>query len=235
MRCLMLILTFCLVGTGRATGTSSADSLFSVANEAFDDGRYTFAAQTYREILDAGLSSSELDFNLGLTLLRLGRDGEALFHFTKAQREPTVSAHAENQIRLTRERLMLAPESDHDLAPLIDPVWIWAVGIIMLSSGVIAYVRPGGSSSLPRLLTVAGLVLTLTAPVISVAASRHGHAMVTRGPAMIYDTFDSLAPSSATVRDGQSLRLHHEQGARVEVTTPDGRRGWVDRHRVSEF
>lgn len=66
------------------------DTTFENANAAYNAGQFEKAVMLYKQILESGLHSAELYFNLGNSYYRLNQVGESIFYFEKAkQLQPT--------------------------------------------------------------------------------------------------------------------------------------------------
>lgn len=64
--------------------------IFKNANSAYNAGQFEKAVMLYKEILESGLHSAELYFNLANSYYRLNQVGESIFYFEKAkQLQPT--------------------------------------------------------------------------------------------------------------------------------------------------
>ncbi len=229
---IFVISAFCL---SESVSASAADSLFSLANKAFEEGRYHDASTMYRQVERAGSRSPQLDFNLGLTLAHLGQDGEALYFLTRAQRDPVTRTVAHQPVHMVRERLMLpAPHEDASGLP-IAPIWLWIAGSVLAVAGAVLYALLAHQRTTALVLITGGLILTLAAPLMSALDAADREAMVIRGPAVVFEEYDSLIPTSGAIRSGQTVYVHELRGARLFVKTMDGRSGWIDRHRVRKF
>ena len=66
------------------------ETIFENANSAYNAGQFEKAVMLYKEILESGLHSAELYFNLANSYYRLNQVGESIFYFEKAkQLKPT--------------------------------------------------------------------------------------------------------------------------------------------------
>ena len=61
------------------------ETTFENANSAYNAGQFEKAVMLYREILESGLHSAELYFNLANSYYRLNQVGESIFYFEKAK------------------------------------------------------------------------------------------------------------------------------------------------------
>ena len=67
------------------TLVQETETTFENANSAYNAGQFEKAVMLYREILESGLHSAELYFNLANSYYRLNQVGESIFYFEKAK------------------------------------------------------------------------------------------------------------------------------------------------------
>lgn len=94
-----------LIGGGQAASAGHGSMIdaaalqlkFSHANEAYRQGRYDEAIPAYHAILDLGVESGPLYYNVGNAFLKSGRTSEALWAYLKAKtlmpRDPDLAAN----------------------------------------------------------------------------------------------------------------------------------------------
>ena len=70
----------------QTTGDVPADELWDRANTAYINGDYRGAAEIYGEILDRGLGSVKLYYNLANACFKDGQTGRAILYYHKALR-----------------------------------------------------------------------------------------------------------------------------------------------------
>lgn len=66
-------------------GQESAASLFSSANNAYNEANYSVAIEYYQKILAEGQHSAELYYNLGNAYYRINQVAESIYYFEKAK------------------------------------------------------------------------------------------------------------------------------------------------------
>ena len=60
-------------------------SLFNQGNTSYNEANYTEAVELYKQVLGAGLHSTELYYNLGSAYYRLNQVAESIYYFEKAK------------------------------------------------------------------------------------------------------------------------------------------------------
>ncbi len=77
----LIILILLLTG---ATGLSQNEVLFEEASKAYNEGDYELAIENYEHILDSGLHSASLYFNLGNAYYKLNKIAPSIYYYEKA-------------------------------------------------------------------------------------------------------------------------------------------------------
>jgi tetratricopeptide (TPR) repeat protein len=73
------------------------DALFDTANKSYNDGNFQVAIEKYESILNSGVHSSELYFNLGNAYYKVNRIAPSIFYYEKAlQLSPNNSDYKSN-------------------------------------------------------------------------------------------------------------------------------------------
>lgn len=99
------------------------DAGFLAANEAYLAGELETARRGYEALLQHELPSPAVHYNLGNTLVRLGRLGEAVAHYRVAQRlgpDAALSVDLQQNLSLARERLAEDSRRRHRILHVFD-------------------------------------------------------------------------------------------------------------------
>lgn len=97
---LLLALLFWIFSTSSTLGLAAEDrtetedgksrgrahALFFAGNTYYDEGNYQAARESYEKLIEQGLESGNLYFNLGNTYYKLGKKGMAVLYYEKARR-----------------------------------------------------------------------------------------------------------------------------------------------------
>ena len=120
MRRKFLILCFllwptadCLCG---APAQTQAERLFAGANREYQKGNYAPAEKLYRQILDSGMESGPVYYNLGNACFRQKRLGEAVYWWEKAKQ--TMPADREVRANLELANLLIVDRIEVPADPL---------------------------------------------------------------------------------------------------------------------
>jgi tetratricopeptide (TPR) repeat protein len=90
-----------LLAGGPAMAQGNGEALMRVGNEAFRNGAYEAALESYRQALADGFDSAVLRYNLGVAHYRLGQYAEAELALERASAEPSLEALATYNLGLT--------------------------------------------------------------------------------------------------------------------------------------
>lgn len=75
------------------------------AEEAYTEGNYEVAAGIYKTMIDSGIRSSDLHYNLGNTCYRQGDIGCAVLHFEKALKLDPADDDARNNLAVAQQEI----------------------------------------------------------------------------------------------------------------------------------
>ena len=133
------------VATPETVSSPSIDS----ANAEFLNGNYEDAAQQYLEVIESGNPTGDLYYNMGNSLYKDGRLGEAIASWRTAQwlspRDGDIAANLEMARLDTRDRLSVRSHNAalfwrSSVSPY-EQIWLSACGISLLGFGFILLSR----------------------------------------------------------------------------------------------
>jgi tetratricopeptide (TPR) repeat protein len=236
--------------TGLATvlavaALSGADSLFAEANRAYEASEYRVAAATYQEILQSGLESPELYFNVGNAQYRLGALGKAILAYRRCLRLAPRDREARRNLALARTRVGNQPEPSPVLSR-IATVLLEAFSSRELTHALLLIYWVAGIVGLCHLMkrcrwsrTALITLLALAVPVLILWWAR---LTFERKPlAVLVET------AAARSGPGVDYRLQFTAGEGTEVLeekrehgwhlvrVPQGHRGWVEAEKLERW
>lgn len=247
---LAMAVLFCVAFVGpQDAGAESVSSLFDRASNAFWNGDYEGARDTYSELLKFSGPRPEVLYNLGTAQARLGNLGQAVLMYEKVLRLAPDNEDARHNLLTLREHLARRANEagrDADLAPpmtafraLIDrfttngAAYIFLVFELLLLAVLV--VRRFIRGDLPRLTlgVLTGVLVLLTMAMLIVLAGRlHLERSVSEAVVVQSGQADVFEGPGSEVR-----RFGLEEGTRVEVVgeqdgwrrlrDAEGRDGWV--------
>lgn len=237
------VLLAILVLSGLSRGASAATDpalLFATANEAYEAGSWSAAAQAYQELAHERPGSADLQYDLGNALLRDGQLGAAIAAYRRSlhldPRHRDALANLEFARRSAKDALAPPTPSPvtrtlffwhHALSPrellfstLVANALFWILLIALLFRRRSEWLRWAT-------ILVAALLLLL-AP----SAAIHRFAP-NRVAVVLPQEIDALAGTrdDAVVRfklhAGSELRVLETRGEWLRIALPDGEQGWI--------
>lgn len=231
----------------------SAEKSWDAANKAYQEADYKRAEAIYRAILEQGLHSAKLYYNLANTLFKQEKLGEAILYYNKALR---LSPADED----VRHNLEYAENSTKDSIEQIPEfflfAWIRAVRNLMGCDGwtifSLVILVIGLAAALFYLLAQristrkAGfyvmvlaallfLVATLFANYERKAIVNHNEAIVMSSAVSVKSSPDRAATELFVLHEGTKLSIGERMDGWVEVRIADGRKGWIESSRIAEI
>lgn len=235
------------------TGPLAAqEAFFDEGNRRYQEGDYAGAVELYERILESGLESGELHYNLGNAWFRRGELGPAILHYERARRimprDDDLLANLELARSMTVDQVTPLPGfwlfrvagwwiellSHSALLTVVTLAWL-----IALTALIGAIVGRGDSLRVwsRRVAAAAGVVtlifgLSLMAREFDVG--RSDEAIVMAEAAAVHS-----APSDDeellifTVHEGTKVRVERRSDAWVEIVLEDGKVGWVRSGRLT--
>ena len=238
---------------GWAAGPLAAqEAFFDEGNRRYQEGDYAGAIELYERILESGVESGELHYNLGNAWFRLGALGPAILHYERARRIMPRDGDL-------RANLALARALTVDQVTPLPGFWLFRVArwwVDLLSR--------------PALLAVVTLAWLTAAAALIVAVAGRGDALLVwsrraaaaaGGVALVFglsllarelevgrpDEAVIMAEEAAvrsapaddeallifTVHEGTKVRVERRSDEWVEIVLEDGKVGWVRSGRLA--
>jgi hypothetical protein len=215
---------------------------FDAANRLYEQGKFTEAVSAYEKIIQRGLVSPALYYNLGNASFKAGQTGRAIAAYRQATRmaprDPELRANLQfvrNQIQGPTLRpgwwwRWLEALTLNEWTVLASAVfWIWLLLLILvqwrpgLKPGLRSSIRGGGIATVLICLCLAAVLygsrLTRAGVVVAEQATVHN------GPL-------EESPGSFTLHDGAEVAVLDEKGGWLRVSAGNKRSGWVRHDQV---
>lgn len=231
----------------------SAEKSWNEANKAYQEADYKRAETLYRAILEQGLHSAKLYYNLANTLFKQEKLGEAILYYNKALR---LSPADED----VRHNLEYAENSTKDSIEQIPEfflfAWIRAVRNLMSCDGwtifSLVILVIGLAAALFYLLAQristrkAGFYVMILAALLFLVATlfanyerkaivNHNEAIVMSSAVSVKSSPDRAATELFVLHEGTKLSIGERMDGWVEVRIADGRKGWIESSRIAEI
>ena len=238
VRQILLLFLLCLATPAPAADTSAFDQ----ANKLYEEGKYREAAEAYSQLIEEGIQSPALFFNLGNAQFKAGRLGEAIVSYRHAEqlapRDPDVRANlafARRQVsgptqhpHWLHQRIELLTTNEWTLIALV-PLWLWFALLIARQ------LKPRLRSSLRGATWASGVAsLWAVATLVFVLQHRLNEETVVvtaRNAVVRYGPFTE-SQSAFTAADGAELSLLDRKDDWFQVSAGAKSIGWLKTNAV---
>jgi tetratricopeptide (TPR) repeat protein len=247
-----LLLTLFYTGAAYAADSAppSPQTTFYHANALYKDGQYEAAAKEYEQVLQAGLESGNLYFNLANAYFKAGEKGKAILNYERARRliprDPDLEANLAYAQSLTGADTCV-PALWQRLAfplaqrmPTSQLVWATSACYTLLLSGLAVYRlwprRPRWLVYVSTTLAVLVLIVTTSLGQQVLSNDWRRQAVVITGG----DTAARFEPADTgtvhfALKEGSLVRILDTREGWLQIARCDGLRGWVERTNVEQL
>ncbi len=228
------------------TGAAAQASFFDEGNRLYQQGEYEGALENYLRIVDAGLESGALYFNIGNVYFKLGDLGHAILYYERSQR--LLPRDADVRANLELARSLIADEITplprfwlfrvvswwvHLLPTSLLTVLVGAAYVAAMGGVVLAILRRGAiQADWGRWLAVGGSVIAVILG-INLAVQELGLGRPEEAVVMVEEVPVRSAPSDDAalivfaIHEGTKVRIDRRAEEWLEVVLEDGKVGWV--------
>jgi tetratricopeptide (TPR) repeat protein len=219
------------------------DARMRSANQAYERGDYPEAIELYRGILDEGLESADLYYNLGNAYMKAGQLGWAVLNYERALRLNPRDEDTDANLEYARARMVdVLPEQKspwiltilvraHNL--LAPRQLLWLVSALWFVIVILAIVSLYRERLRPPIRTV-NIVLAAVLAVLLTSLAFRIHSVEARHPAIVVaDEVQVMSgPGEEYAREfvlhaGTKVEIRRSYQNWHEVALSDEMRGWV--------
>jgi tetratricopeptide (TPR) repeat protein len=233
---------------------TTTTATFGQANERYTRGEYEKAAVAYEQLVDRGVESESLYYNLGNAYFRVGRLGPAVYNYERALRLDPNFEDARYNLRVARE--VVAERFGSRLkAAETDPVWVrvstfWPMSrmtALFLALNVLFFGVLIGLRFIAEGLTRTALVVVNAFVGVALAASLAmliGHAVflervnsgiVLDNQVVMREGADARFAERGLLHPGLRVRVQSSDGEWLRVRLSNGVDGWVPRSSIGRL
>ena len=224
-------------------GTSK---IFAQANALYESKDYEGALREYQNILNSGLKSGNLYYDIGNTYMKKGDLGKAILNYTRALRYIPNDSDVLANLRHAKARMkQQAPVEkrnfifrwlDRKVQPLtLNQILLIISFFYFLLIGYIILTRIFGKyanfSTFILAFICLGIILLVFPYTYRIKNLKEGAVAITPIGDVKYEPKES-APSNFTVYAGMKVYLLRTQGSWQKIKLTDGRIGWVPKGTV---
>ena len=229
-----------------AAPLTAQEAIFDEGNRLYQEGDFAGAVELYERILESGVESGELHYNLGNAWFRLGELGPAILHYERARRimprDDALGANLELARSLTSDQVPPLPGfwlfrvarwwvdllSRPALLAVVTLAWLTAMSaliVVVAGRGEFLLVWSRRAAAGAGVVT---LVFGLGLLAREIDVGRADEAVIMAEEAAVHS-----APSDDdellifTVHEGTKVRVERRSDEWVEIVLEDGKVGWV--------
>ena len=241
----------CLLAPPAAAPVGARSAFFDEGNRLYQAGDFEGALDRYQRILDAGLESGELYYNVGNAWFKQGELALAILYYERARRlmpgDDDVLANLALARSMIADRIEPRPrfwlfrgvDGWVALLPRTGLIWLVALAWVTAVAGAaLVVLRPA-----PRLAVPARRIAATAAAVtivfgVNLAVRELGLGVGDEAIVMAAEAQVRSAPSDDpalrifTVRAGTKVRMDRRSGAWAEIVLEDGSVGWMRTRRL---
>lgn len=229
---------------------AAPDRLWDLANTAYVNGDYAGAIAIYESILDRGLASARLYYNLGNAYFKEDRTGKAILFYRRALRLRPGNEDVRHNLEVAEARTKDDIESipEFFLTSRLREVrrtmgctaWsVFSLGFLAAAAACLLLFL----LARPLALRKAGFYGTLAAAVLCAAATwfavlerrgmlRRDEAVVMVASSAVKSSPDRAATDLFVLHEGTVVRVTAELGDWAEIVIADGKKGWIETRKV---
>jgi tetratricopeptide (TPR) repeat protein len=217
------------------------DTEFSEANQAYIEGDYQHAIELYLKILEKGIESGEVYFNLGNAYFKTNNPGRAILYYEKASKFIEGDPALEQNLQLSRLRIVDKIEPIPELFifewwttlthlfPLDTLLW---VNIAVFSTLILLIIVNllYGREYIRQLIWVISvfclIIFVITfSRVYEFESTQFG--VILEEKASVISEPDINGTEVFILHEGTKVKINRLLNNWLEITIPDGKTGWI--------
>ena len=238
-----------LLGCAASAAADAPSDQFNLGNRHYEQKNYDSAVVVYTQLVNQGLESAPLYFNLGNASFRSGDLGHAVLYYLRAQRldptDPDIAANLDFARRYTSvqmEGVALNPVSslfESIVAPYRLSTLGWAASafFFVLFAFLIARFGYAWRGALVRTGIWLSLILLVTVSLLTTVKYHHDY-IIRRAVILAQESVVHTGPSDLSEKEldgapGLIVEILAESGNYYNVLFENKRRGWIRKDQVA--
>ena len=241
----ILAATTAVAGVPQQEEAAQYQSWIDSAETAYTSQNYTKAVDYYRQVLDYGMTSADLHYNLGNSWYKQGALPEAILHYEIALKYNP--AHEDARFNLQMANSLITDRIEPAHVPFYQrwykqlwqsmPLDSWAtqsiIAFLVLIGSILLFVftRSIGlkKTALPiGLLALVVMIMSLMLGAEARAYLEDTHKAIVFEPTLnVKSAPDESGTDLFTIHEGLKVEIREELGQWTEIEIADGRVGWV--------
>jgi hypothetical protein len=218
-----------LLGSPALASAETQSQTFQNAVNAYQAGRYSEAIPLFEGLLKGGLDSGQVHYDLASAYYRNQELGKALFHLRKAlellPRDPDVKFNLnylrQKTVDLIDTRALVSPLTAKEglFALALASILFWGLALVILF-------RRSEAGRWGVRVTLIFFLLALFGYVSGVGFQRR-FGVVTSAQAEVYSSTGKDNILLFSLHEGAEFVAQNQISGWVQLSLPDGKRGWV--------
>lgn len=221
-----------------------AELLFDKANTAFQEEKYTEAIKIYEEVINSGMASGKLYYNLGNAYYKNKEIGKAILYYEKAKLLMPENENLRFNLKLAnvkvKDRIEVPPDSfvikiHKKVINLFSlPVWSIIFSLLLLTAAILFFVQ----NLTPKLKIKAITNMIISLMLIAVFTlypiySKYSMEELTKKGVLVDSDGDVYAAPDAestklfSLHEGIVFTILGSDGNWVKIELIDGKQGWI--------
>lgn len=229
-----------------STAVAQQNAPFEQGNLLYRQGKYRQALETYDSVLQSGMYSASLYFNMGNCCYKLQDIGHAVLYYEKALKIAPGDEDVLANLAIANLAVVdrITPLEKHLIFKIADGfiealprrtlimalAAVYLAGMLLVITAVITR-RPGVRSAAVRSAIVLGIVLLLLGTMLAGQMKRAGNSVEA---VILTDTVqvksapnENAAMDLFTLHEGAKARVDQHADGWLEIVLADGKVGWI--------
>ncbi len=233
-----------------AVPTESTGTRWDRANTAYINGNFAEAEESYRSLLDEGLSSARLYYNLGNACFKQEKLGCAILYYRRALKLSPSNGDIKHNLEVAET---LTKDNIEDIPEFFLATWMRGIrnmmGCTAWSLLSLAFLATALALVLFYLLsnrlalrkwgfygTLAALLLFILSSAMAMAERREmldeSKAVVMSSSAAVKSSPDRSSTDLFVLHEGTVVEITDSLEEWAEVMIADGKKGWIERKKI---
>ena len=239
-KAILLFLVIMISLPVRTQPGSDPAAMLHKANEYYLKGDYQLAQDFYRKVLDSGIENGKVYYNLGNTLFRMGKIGEAICNYLIARQ--FISRNEDLEANLAYARLEVEDRIEPSSSGMIRKIFFWYDGLsvkemiqIFLVCNLIYWLglmirlffHWPATNWLILLSLGFGIAMGGTAALRTIFPYLHKPAVVIVQQVAVQSGMDPASVTLFVLHDGVEVSVERVSGDWSLISLASGKKGWV--------
>lgn len=243
MKKVVWIWAILLLGAGRLMAEVSPAE--QQAEALYREGKYSEAAETYRKIMDEGLESAELYYNLGNCFYKMGENTRAILYYERAlllhPGDEMIRYNLEMAHKAVVDKIEVLPEfflvrwykavETHFSADQWGYISVGLFLLFLVMAALFFYSSSVGAKKVGFVVGIVAFLLTVSAVIFAFRqderVSGKEYAIIVTPSVTVKGAPDNSGTSLFLIHEGLKVKVVDELGDWYNIRLADGNEGWV--------